>query len=168
MIAIDRSQRFLRVAMLLSSAIAACATPPSRQPPQQPQLAQATTVPPRLAPPEHLPETARVLLRGRMASHANDMSALMSAIMVLDYPRIGDRAEAIAADERFARPLTADATELASALPEKFFLYQDNLRLEAKVLADAAGRAHAFDVADSYGRLSQVCVRCHASYRAGR
>jgi len=168
MFAIRRSQGFLRVAMLLSSALAACATPPSRQPPQQPQLAQATTVPPRLAPPEHLPETARVLLRGRMASHANDMSALMSAIMVLDYPRIGDRAEAIAADERFARPLTADATELASALPEKFFLYQDNLRLEAKVLADAAGRAHAFDVADSYGRLSQVCVRCHASYRAGR
>ena len=63
-----------------------------------------------------------MLLRGRMASHANDMSALMSAIMVLDYPRIGDRAEAIAADERFARPFTGDATELASALPEKFFL----------------------------------------------
>ena len=168
MIAIRRSRGLLGVAMLVSSAIAACATPPSHQPPQQPQLAQATSVPPRLAPPEHLPQTARVLLRGRMASHADDMTALMSAIMVLDYPRIGDRAEAIAADERFARPLTGDATELASALPEKFFLYQDNLRLEAKTLADAAGRAHALDVADSYGRLSQVCVRCHAAYRAGR
>jgi len=168
MIAIHRSQGFLRAAMLVASGIVACAAPPSRQPPQQPQLVQATTVPSRLRPPEQLPETARALLRGRMASHANDMSALMSAIMILDYPRIGDRAEAIAQDERFARPLTGDATELASALPEKFFLYQDNLRLEAKVLAEAAGRAHAIDVADSYGRLSQVCVRCHASYRAGR
>ena len=71
-------------------------------------------------------------------------------------------------DVSLARPLTGDATELASALPEKFFLYQDDLRLEAKTLAEAAGRQHAFDVAESYGRLSQVCVRCHASYRTGR
>ena len=168
MIAIHRSHGFRSLVFCGAAAIAACATPPSHQPPQQPQLAQATEVPKRLAPPEHLPQTARELLRGRMASHANDMSALMSAIMTLDYPRIGDRAAAIVADERFARPLTGDATELASALPEKFFLYQDNLRLEAKTLVEAAGRQHAFDVADSYGRLSQVCVRCHASYRAGR
>jgi hypothetical protein len=168
MIANHRSQGLVPGAIVMASAIVACTTPASHQPPQQPQLVQATGVPKRLAPPEHLPETARALLRGRMASHTNDMSALMSAIMTLDYPRIGDRAAAIAADERFARPLTGDATELASALPEKFFLYQDNLRLEARTLAEAAGRQHAFDVADSYGRLSQVCVRCHASYRAGK
>jgi len=67
-----------------------------------------------------------------------------------------------------SRPLANDASELNSALPEKFFLYQDNLRLEAKTLGEAASRQQPFDVADSYGRLSQVCVRCHAAYRTGK
>lgn len=103
-----------------------------------------------------------------MASHARDMSDLMSNIMVLHYPEISDGALRVAGDASLSRPLTEDASELNSALPEKFFLYQDALRLEAKTLAEAAGRQNPFDVADSYGRLSQVCVRCHATYRAGR
>ena len=94
-----------------------------------------------------------------MASHAKDMGDLVSEIMLLHYDRIQDGAQRIASDATLSRPLTNDASELNSALPEKFFLYQDNLRLEARTLAEAAGRQHAFDVADSYGRLSQVCVR---------
>ena len=103
-----------------------------------------------------------------MASHAQGMRDLMSAIMLLHYPQIREDAEEIASDVRLSRPLSQDATELNSALPEKFFLYQDSLRLEAKTLAEAAKRENPFDVADSYGRLSQDCVRCHATYRAGR
>jgi hypothetical protein len=103
-----------------------------------------------------------------MASHARDMEDLMSAIMILRYEQISADALRIAGDASLSRPLSEDATELNSALPEKFFLYQDNLRLEAKTLSEAAGRLSAFDVSDSYGRLSQVCVRCHATYRAGR
>ena len=103
-----------------------------------------------------------------MDSHARDMRELTSAIMLLRYPEIEAGARRLAGNVSLSRPLSADATELNSALPEKFFLYQDELRLEAKTLAEAAGRQHAFDVADSYGRLSQVCVRCHATYRAGR
>jgi hypothetical protein len=103
-----------------------------------------------------------------MASHARDMSGLVSDIMLLHYERIQDGAQRIADDASLSRPLTSDASELNSALPEKFFLYQENLRLEARTLAEAAGRRRAFDVANSYGRLSQVCVRCHATYRAGR
>jgi cytochrome c556 len=146
----------------------ACSEPPVRaQPPQQAQLKRAISPPERLGPPDDLSSTARELLKSRMASHARDMADLMSAIMVLDYPRIRDDANRIASDVSLARPLSDDASELNSALPEKFFLYQDNLRLEAKTLAEAAGRSHAFDVADSYGRVSQICVRCHATYRAG-
>lgn len=103
-----------------------------------------------------------------MAAHSRDMGDLMSAVMVLQYQRIAEDALRIAGDASLSRPLSADASELNSALPEKFFLYQDNLRLEARTLAEAAARQQAFDVADSYGRLSQVCVRCHATYRAGR
>ena len=82
MIAIRRRHTVRCLFLCGAAAVAACATPPSYQPPQQPQLAQATSAPPRLRPPEQLPETARVLLRGRMAAHANDMGALMSAIIV--------------------------------------------------------------------------------------
>ena len=147
---------------------ASCAAPSKNQPPQQAQLAQAVAAPTRLRPPEQLSPTARELLRLRMVSHARDMNELTSAIMLLRYPEIRDDALRLAGDASLSRPLTADATELNAALPEKFFLYQDALRLEGKTLAEAAERQQPFDVADSYGRLSQVCVRCHATYRAGR
>lgn len=155
---------------LLSSVVlsAACATPAHNQPPQQAQLTQAVSVPDRLRPPEHLSDGARAILKERMASHARNMGGLMSAIMILQYDEIRAGARRIVDDGSLSRPLANDATELNSALPEKFFLYQDDLRLEARTLAEAAGRQHPFDVADSYGRLSQVCVRCHATYRQGR
>jgi len=149
-------------------AAAACATPGRNQPPQQRELAQAVAPPQRLRPPDPFPAAAREVLKTHMVSHARDMSALVSDIMLLRYDQIRAGAERIAADASLSRPLANDASELNSALPEKFFLYQDNLRLEARTLAEAASRQQPFDVADSYGRLSQVCVRCHAAYRAGR
>lgn len=156
---------FVATALVLAGS---CATQPPPQPPQQAQLAQAVAAPSRLHPPEQLSGTARVILKTRMASHARDMRELMSDIMLLQYPEVGAGARRVAADASLSRPLTEDASELNSALPEKFFLYQDALRLEAKALAEAAARENPFDVADSYGRLSQVCVRCHATYRGGR
>ncbi len=150
------------------AAAAACAPPPRNQPAQQRQFAQAVASPKRLRPSEPLPPAARDDLKARMASHARDMNELVSDIMLLRYDEIRDGATRIAGDASLSRPLTNDATELNSAFPEKFFLYQDNLRLEARTLAESASRQAAFDVADSYGRLAQVCVRCHASYRAGR
>ena len=157
-----------RLVLCATLIAAACAAPPPKQPPQQAQLVQAISPPVRLQPPEQLSDTARVILRGRMAAHARDMSGLVSSIMLLRYDDIQDGARRIASDASLSRPLSEDATELNSALPEKYFLYQDDLRLEAKTLAEAAGRQQAFDVADAYGRLSQVCVRCHAAYRQGR
>ena len=159
-----RRSAFLMIALLA----AACAAPSRNQPPQQTQFAQAVAPPERLRPAESLPKAAREDLRVRMAFHARDMNALVSDIMLLRYDEIRDRAKRIASDASLSRPLTNDATELNSAFPEKFFLYQDNLRLEAKTLAESAGRESAFDIADSYGRLSQVCVRCHAAYRGAR
>jgi len=157
-----------RLVLCATLIAAACAAPPPKQPPQQAQLVQAISPPVRLQPPEQLSDTARVILRGRMAAHARDMSGLVSSIMLLRYDDIQDGARRIASDASLSRPLSEDATELNSALPEKFFLYQDDLRLEAKTLAEAAHRQQAYDVADAYGRLSQVCVRCHAAYRQGR
>jgi cytochrome c556 len=95
------------------------------------------------------------------------MNHLVSAIMLLEYPEIVEGAEQIAADASLSRPITGDATELNAALPQGFFLHQDQLRAQARALADAAGALDAYRVADAYGRLSEACVRCHAVYRQG-
>jgi hypothetical protein len=147
--------------------LAACANQQRSEPPQQAELLRAISPPERLDPPQHLPASARGMLRTLMASHARDMADLMSAIMVLHYDQIADRAGAVAADARFARPLTGDASELNSSLPERFFLLQDELRARAGVLARAGADRKALAVADAYGRLSETCVNCHATYREG-
>jgi cytochrome c556 len=158
----------LSVSFFGCACFAACASqPPSSQPPQQAQLAQAIAAPDRATPPEPLSPAAREILKGRMASHARDMGDLVSAIMVLDYARIAQRADGIASDVNLSRPITGDATELNSALPEKFFARQDQLRAGARSLAAAARALDPYRVADEYGRLSQGCVRCHADFRPG-
>ena len=158
--------RPLILIVAISSAACAASVPP-RQPPQQEQLVAAVSPPSRMEPPEYLSPSARALLKTRMGNHAFRMSDLVSAIMILDYPRIRERAEELRDDARLARPLTGDATELNSALPEKFFVYQDELRTNAQALVTAATRMRALEVAEAYGQLSQNCVRCHAVYRQG-
>lgn len=150
---------------MMGFAIIACAGPSRNQPPQQTQFAQAVAPPGRLSPAEPVPGAAAENLKVRMAYHASDMNELVANIMVLHYEQISIRAERIASDASISFPGTNDGTKPNSAFPDKFYIYQNDLRLEAKALAQAAGRQAAFDVADSYGRLSQVCVRCHAVYR---
>lgn len=144
---------------------ASCATPDSHRPSQMAQLTQAITPPERVGPPEPLSPTARALLKDRMASHAEEMSGLVSAIMLLKYSDVVTRADKIAADVNLSRPLTNDATELNASLPEKFFVRQDDLKAAARALADAGRTANPYLVAEAYGKLSENCVRCHADYR---
>ena len=146
--------------------LSACANnTATNPPPQQAQLAQAIAAPDRTTPPEPLSPPARQILKKRMAAHARDMADLVSAIMLLDYPGIASRANSIASDVNLSRPITHDATELNASLPEKFFVYQDNLRAGARALAAAASDLDPYRVAAEYGRLSEGCVRCHADFR---
>jgi hypothetical protein len=154
--------------MLGAGLLSACASQsPSSQPPQQAQLARAIAAPDRATPPEPLSPAAREILKVRMASHARDMGDLVSAIMILEYPRIVQKADAIASDVNLSRPITRDATELNASLPEKFFVRQDALRAGARALSAAARDLDPYRVAAEYGRLSEGCVRCHADYRPG-
>jgi cytochrome c556 len=152
--------------LLLVTLLSACASRPPEAA-QQAQLTRAVSPPPRLEPPDYLPEAARSVLRTMMASHARNMGDLMSAIVVLDYPRIHESAEAIATDASLSRPLSHEASELNALLPEEFFRQQDGLRAQARVLVDAAARQSPYGVADAYGHLSEGCVRCHYVYRTG-
>jgi len=159
----SRARRLALVATLVP--LSACATAPAYQPPQRTQAVRAVETPKRVDPPEPLSPAARALLKERMASHGRDMNDLVSAIMVLDYLRIEQRGDQIADDVALARPVSHDATELNAALPEKFFVHQDKVKLEARALADAARAHDPYRVAEQYGRLSEGCVRCHADYR---
>ena len=145
--------------------LVSCASQPAPRPPQEAELSRALSEPTRPGPPEPLSPAARQLLKSRMKSHANDMADLVAAIMALDYPAIVQRSHAIAADVNLSRPLTGDATELNAALPEKFFVRQDELKAAARALERAAQGLDPNAVAAAYGRLSEGCVRCHADYR---
>jgi cytochrome c556 len=159
----SRCRRRLLLALLVP--LAACASPQAYQPAQKTQAVRAVETPKRNDPAEPLSPAARALLKSRMASHARDMNDLVLAIMTLDYLRIEQRGDQIADDVSLSRPVTNDATELNAALPEKFFVHQDKLKLEARALADAARARNPYRVAEQYGRLSEGCVRCHADYR---
>ena len=158
-----RVRRMVLVAALVP--LSACATPPAYQPPQRAQAVRAVETPKRADPAEPLSPAARALLKERMASHGRDMNDLVAAIMVLDYLRIEQRGDQIADDVTLARPLSNDASELNASLPEKFFVHQDKVKLEARALADAARARNPYRVAEQYGRVSEGCVRCHADYR---
>jgi len=145
--------------------LASCATNDTSQPPQIAQLAQAIRPPEREGPPEPLSPIARALLKERMAAHAQGMSELVSAILLPEYPQIAERSDRLAADVSLSRPLSNDATELNAAIPERFFVRQDDMRDAARVLAAAARSANPSKVANAYGRLAETCVRCHADYR---
>jgi cytochrome c556 len=142
-----------------------CASKEANQPPQVDQLTRAISAPDRPGPPEPLSPAARALLKERMASHAEDMSDLVSGIMLLEYSRIITRADKIAADVNLSRPITQDATELNASLPEKFFVRQDDLKAAARALSEAARSGNPYRVAEAYGRVSETCVRCHADFR---
>src|SRR5947199_168709 len=82
--------------LALAGGLGGCASQQRAQPPQQAQLTRAISAPERLGPPQYLPESSRAILRGHMPSHARDMGDLMSAIMLLHYDEIHERAEVIA------------------------------------------------------------------------
>ncbi len=145
--------------------LSACASQTHNQPPQQEQLGKALAAPERVDPPEPLSPVVRSLLKERMATHARDMANLMSAIMTLEYSSIAIRANAIADDANFSRPLSSDASELNAQIPPKFFVRQDDLKEASRRLAGAARSHNPYKVADAYGRLAETCVRCHADFR---
>jgi cytochrome c556 len=159
------SRGFLLGALSGLLLLVSCASRPAPRPQQAAELSPAVSEPTRRQAPEPLSPPARQVLKSRMKSHVHDMTDLESAIMVLDYPAIVQLSHAIATDVNLSRPITGDATELNAALPEKFFVRQDELRASARALETAAQGLDPNAVASAYGRLSEACVRCHADYR---
>jgi cytochrome c553 len=121
-----------------------------------------------MAPPQHLSDTARAALRTQMRTHARGMMELVSTVTVLDYPGTVASVQRVLDEPRVARPVTRDASELNSALPERFFVLQDDLRRQLLELSAAAAARQAEPTARALGNTIQTCVRCHDAYLYGR
>jgi hypothetical protein len=150
-------------------AAALIASSPSPPPPEpgapKPQQAQKKSY--GLQPPVDFPQLARGALHARMQRHGKDMSVLVNAVVLLNRSVIRELATDIADEPRLTRP-TPDAMDaLNAALPERFFVLQDELRVHAKALAEAATSADDDALAKSFGRMTQTCVTCHATFQAG-
>jgi len=127
----------------------------------KPKLPQANLV---LATPDYMPKLARELLRKRMERHGRDQSRLVLAVTLLQRDVVKSIAGDIATEPRIVRPLAEGRDDLNAALPERFFVLQDALRLRAKDLAAAASTKDDVGLAKSFGQMVEICVSCHSVY----
>jgi hypothetical protein len=119
---------------------------------------------PGLPAPDYLSETARALLRKKMDRHGLDAKDLMFGVTLLRYDVAKDAAQRIASEPRLVRPVAGGEDDLNAALPERFFVLQDEARLRAQAVAAAASNRDDKALAESYGRLVETCVSCHSVY----
>ncbi len=117
-----------------------------------------------LPTPDYLPPLARAVLHKAMQRHGRDQSRLVLAVTLLQRNLVKSIASEIAAEPRLVRPLGEGRDELNSALPERFFVLQDSLRLRAKELAQAAEKKDDVGLARTFGQLVETCVSCHSAY----
>jgi hypothetical protein len=119
---------------------------------------------PGLPAPDYLPEPARGLLRKKMERHGQDAKDLMFGVTLLQYDMARTAAQRISAEPRLVRPVLGGEQDLNTLLPERFFVLQDEARLRAQAIATAAEKRDNKALAESYGRLMETCVSCHAAY----
>lgn len=117
-----------------------------------------------LPKPDYIPEAARALLRKKMERHGDDARDLMFAVTLLQYDAAKAAAQRISTEPRLVRPIAGGEDDLNALLPERFFVLQDEARSRAQAVATAAEKKDDKALADSYGRLVETCVSCHASY----
>ena len=117
--------------------------------------------------PDYLPPALREVLRRRMVDHGRDMHELVFAVVLLHREVAKMAARRIASEPKIARPTPGGEDDLNAALPERFFLLQDELKVNASKLADAASGKDDKQLASALGRMTETCVSCHAAYLEG-
>ncbi len=131
---------------------------------QAPKKPAAPGVRKGLQAPGYLSPLARGLLKRRMARHGQDTLALTQAVLLLDRETTQRLAAGIADEPRLTRPIAGGADDLNTALPERFFVLQDELRSRAKALLEVSRGNDDESLAARFGELTQTCVSCHSAY----
>jgi hypothetical protein len=120
---------------------------------------------PEMAQPERIPAPARAVIRTKMGRHAQQMSALVTQVVLLDYEGVARTAGEMFDEPGLARPIGGD--ELNGLLPARFFTLQDDLRTQARQVVAAAAQQDAGRLAGAFSDLSKTCIGCHAVYLHG-
>jgi hypothetical protein len=99
-----------------------------------------------------------------MQNHGRDMQELVRSVILLRYKNAQELAQKIAAEPRLVRPIVGGENDLNAALPEQLFVLQDELRNQARGLAEAAGKENSVELSAAFGRVTETCISCHAAY----
>ena len=122
--------------------------------------------PPKAELPERheLPLVLRETLSTSMDRHGEELTFLLADVVLLQYDAAAELAQLLADEPKLGRAAPGDRESLNALLPESFFVYQDQLRERAKVLAAAARAKDDSAFVKAFGAVAETCVGCHASY----
>ena len=106
----------------------------------------------------------RARLRPRMRRHADAMTALGNAVMMLDSDRVTIAAASVLNDPQLAQPVSFEATQIAAELPPSFHEYEELLKTRAKELLEAAQAHDDEGMVATHAALAWTCASCHAAF----
>jgi cytochrome c553 len=122
-----------------------------------------------LAVPDHVTADTRAQLAGRMTRHADVMSNLVRAVVLLDRPTIRVLASRIADEEVIAQGDRTTPDRPPLNVPAEFLGEQTALATAARQLAAAAvDRGDDQLLAQRFAEVTTTCVGCHSVYLHGR
>lgn len=147
------------VALLVGAAASSIAGAADKAPRSSPRVKVGA-----LPTPDYLPEEARLAVNRKMQRHGQDAVELMMAVTLLQYDVAEAAAQRIATEPRLARPVAGGEDDVNAALPERFFVLQDEVRLRAEQLRAAAEKKDDKELARALGQLTTTCVGCHSAY----
>lgn len=162
----SRTRPHARYAWLLAAGVA-CTSPikPTAAPTSLVTTAGDEATPkPALPAREDLPEQASEVLAGRMMRHGNQMSAMMLAVVLLDYEVVRLLTTRMLDEPVLGRPAAGDDHSLNALLPASFFVHQDELATATRGLAKAATETDDLQLVAAFNDVSRTCVGCHSAY----
>ena len=123
-----------------------------------------------LGVPEHVAPQTRAELAARMGRHAEVMSNLVRAVVLLDRPTVRNLATRIADEEIVAQSGQPAPEPGPLTLPRQFFGAQTQLTTAARDLAAAAAADRGDDqiLAQRFAAVTTTCVACHSIYLHGQ
>jgi hypothetical protein len=101
-----------------------------------------------------------------MKRHAGAATALVQAVVFLDYAAIQTIGRSVSVEELGGE--CDSGVHCLPGLPRAFFLEQVTFNTVARQLARAAEDRDEGAVSDRFAALVRTCVGCHASYVHGR
>lgn len=100
----------------------------------------------------------------RMDRHGDRMILLMESVLLLNYDLARILSQELVHEPKIGRPSPDERDTIGALLPAAFFDHQDELGERASKVSAAAEARNARALTESFSRLAETCVSCHAAY----